>query len=102
MKSNISLYVEIEHEDNLDLDSNEIVAEIANHLATALGVESTGPIESIRSGRRTVSGGVTVTLNSAAITSQRPAFDPLCVVCGLPFPADAPWTSEPVEHECHA
>lgn len=72
MNSNISLYIEIEHEENLDLDASQIAAAVAQSLATTLGVLPIGMVESIKSGRRTTSGGVTVTLNSAAITSQRP------------------------------
>lgn len=68
MKSNVSLEIEIDHEDNLDLNASEIAGEVARHLASRLGL-SPGALYVV-DGRRHITGPVEVFLRSAAITTR--------------------------------
>lgn len=68
MKSNVSLEIEIEHEDNLDLSASEIAGEVARFLAAYLDL-SPGRLYVV-DGRRHITGPVEVFLRSAAMTSR--------------------------------
>jgi len=68
MTSNVTVNIEIGHEDNLDLNASEIAGEIARFLASRLGL-SEGALY-IVDGRRHITGPVEVFLRSAAITSR--------------------------------